>query len=130
MLTRCYNESSSSYPEYGGRGIQVCERWRNDPWAFFEDMGKKPNPKDTVDRIDVNGDYTPENCRWADTFTQARNTRVRKDNNTGVRGVQYKKDKNRYIVSMQHKGAIVLNKKVRTFDEAVALRKAAEAKYL
>lgn len=74
MLARCRNPNNGSWPDYGGRGIAVCPEWESFE-AFLRDMGKKPRGK-TLDRIDVNGNYEPGNCRWATAKVQARNTRT------------------------------------------------------
>src|SRR3990167_7991121 len=73
MRERCSNPNSSAYPNYGGRGIRVCERW-NEFINFYEDLGKRPT-NHSLDRIDTNGDYTPKNCKWSTSKQQALNTR-------------------------------------------------------
>lgn len=73
MLTRCYNEKATKYKNYGGRGIKVCDRWKNSFNTFLSDMGFPPSDKHTIDREDTNKDYTPENCRWVTQSRQCRN---------------------------------------------------------
>jgi hypothetical protein len=75
MRQRCNNSNDGAYSNYGERGIRVCDSWNNSFENFLNDMGKKPSANYTLDRIDVEGNYTKENCRWADKKTQGNNRR-------------------------------------------------------
>lgn len=73
MKNRCHNERAQDWAHYGGKGIRVCKRWRESFGAFLEDMGRRPTPLHTLDRINPRRGYTPANCRWATRKEQARN---------------------------------------------------------
>jgi hypothetical protein len=77
MKARCFNPANSEFRNYGGRGITVCQRWAADFRNFLSDMGPRPDGQ-SLERLDVNGDYTPENCRWVPIADQLRNTRRNK----------------------------------------------------
>jgi len=76
MRQRCSNKNLKTFKHYGGRGITVCERWRNSFDAFLDDMGRRPSEKHSIDRIDNNGNYEPGNCRWTTQRQQSRNKRT------------------------------------------------------
>jgi hypothetical protein len=75
MKRRCYNDKVKCYPHYGGRGIKVCDRWLQSSQNFIEDMGERPSLLHSLERVDVNGHYCPENCKWATQKEQVKNRR-------------------------------------------------------
>lgn len=75
MKQRCHNPTDAAYPLYGGRGIEVCDRWKNSFELFLADMGPRPTPDHTLERTDNELGYGPGNCRWATQMEQCRNTR-------------------------------------------------------
>ena len=101
MKTRCHNINAQYYKDYGGRGITVCDRW-NSFENFLADMGPKPSPDYSIDRINNDGDYCPENCKWSTAKEQRTNQRPRKDqkwfraHNNILNAVRYSNNQNQF----------------------------------
>jgi hypothetical protein len=123
MIRRCTISTDKDYPRYGGRGVKVCTRWM-DYLNFLHDMGE-PVGDETLDRVDVYGDYTPENCRWAGVATQNRNVRIRQNSKTGVTGVS-KTTAGTYMAKVTLKKQSFYSKCFSTLEEAAAARKELE----
>lgn len=100
IKSRCYNPKVKRYENHGGRGIKVCERWLNSFENFYKDMGNRPSKGHSIDRIDNDGNYCPENCRWATRSEQASNRRVQ--GTIPYYGVS--KDGDKYLVNIFHSG--------------------------
>lgn len=98
MIKRCYNAKDPAYSSYGCRGIRVCKRWRSSFENFFSDMGERPDGK-SIDRINVNGDYEPSNCKWSTKSEQQLNRR-KIGKTSKYRGVCYCSHYNKYIAQV------------------------------
>jgi hypothetical protein len=75
IIARCYNQNETGFKNYGGRGIVMCEAWKNSFQSFLKDMGRRPTPTHTIDRINNNGNYEPSNCKWSTKKEQGKNKR-------------------------------------------------------
>ena len=103
MKKRTLNPKNKHHINYGGRGITICDEWKNDFVPFYNwamTNGYEENKGLSIDRIDNNGGYYPENCRWTTKVIQGRNQRIRKNNKSGYKGVNYHKSTGKYQASI------------------------------
>lgn len=125
MMQRCNNPNNTYYYNYGGRGIKVCERWLGfDGFEnFAQDMGQKPSKEYSLDRIDNERGYSPDNCRWTTRVIQNHNQRVRKDNSSGYKGVHWNAKGRKWEARMSINGKIHNLGFHSTKQEAIKARK-------
>lgn len=123
MLNRCRNKNISKYSYYGGRGIKVCERWATSFENFIHDMGDRPEGM-TIERVDVNGDYCPENCKWDSRMEQMRTIRSR--SKWGIKGVVKRANGWAVYIGLNYKKIYVGCST--DFFEACCMRKSSEIK--
>lgn len=125
MVNRCYSDKNSSYKNYGGRGIKVCDEWSCQQFGLFNfnrDMGDRPKNM-SLDRIDVNGDYCKENCRWVDSSMQGYNKRILETNTSGKTGISWYKQTNKWLARITKNKKVIHIGYFESFDEAVQARK-------
>ena len=122
MKARCFNKQNPNFHYYGGRGITVCEDWKSSFETFLRDMGQKPFDKATLDRIDVNGDYKPENCRWISIQMQQRN---RRDNND-FPGIYFEPSRKRWRADITYFGKRIFLGRFKDLEGAKSARTVAE----
>lgn len=102
IKARCFNPNHINYRNYGGRGVTMCDRWKDSFENFLADMGSPPSPQHTIDRIDSNGNYEPGNCRWTDRRTQARNTRTIQLNPVAVCLIRHMRRRGSKLTDLGH----------------------------
>lgn len=138
MKSRCYNKSNPAYENYGGRGIKVCDRWLGEDgfYNYVMDIGM-PKKGESLDRINNNLGYSPDNCRWTSSYEQRQNQRRTKEREKeGLpAGVSYDaspdhKRRKHWLARLEVNGKRVLNKRFMTKDEAINARLAAEKEFL
>lgn len=131
MKRRCYDKKNKDYHNYGAKGVKVCEKWKDSFINFLKDVGYRPSLEYSIDRIDSNGDYEPNNVRWADKTTQIRNRKGWKNklNQGNFRGISWRKDSNKWSVriGINYKNINLGN--FSTKEEAIKIRLLAEKKY-
>lgn len=123
LKKRCYNKNYRDYKYYGGKGVIVCDEWLNDVKVFYNwaiNNGYKENL--SIDRISSDGNYSPENCRWADSHIQGINQKIQRNNKSGYKGIHFSKTENKY------RAQIGFNKKQITIGRFDSIKQALEAR--
>ena len=127
MMRRCYDKNAVNYGRYGGKGVRVCKEWKNNFEGFaLWSLSNGYSDVLELDRKDFNGNYSPENCRWVDLFTQAHNKGINHNNTTGVKGVSYMKKTGKYRAYIMRYGERYHLGSYDTIEEASKARRAAE----
>lgn len=128
MKNRCNDPKNSSYEYYGARGITYDPKWEKF-LGFWEDMSEFYSDKLELDRIDPNGNYNKENCRWENESIQSFNTRKAKNNTTGRTGISFDKKLNSFVAYIYFQNKRIHLGTFKNYNEAVNARSEAEIKY-
>lgn len=132
MISRCYGNTELSQKYYISRGIVVCDRWLEENCQgllnFLEDMGHPPT-NFSLDRIDPDGNYCKESCRWVNKSLSAFNTRLRENNTSGRSGVSWNEKLGKWRARITHQGIEIYLGVYSSFEEACSVREAAELQY-
>lgn len=128
MVERCHKIDSPSFYNYGARGLTVCDRWLESAFNFYEDMGPCPEGM-SLERVDNNKGYSPDNCTWASKSMQQFNQRMDPNNTSGRTGVYWRKDRETWSVQIDFQGKTIRLGCYKDFDKACEVRAQAELKY-
>lgn len=130
MKSRCYLKTSSSYSNYGLRGIRVCDEWKSSFLAFKAwSLANGYTDSLTLDRINVDGDYCPSNCRWVSLSVQGFNKRIQNRNTSGCVGVSFNKQERKWVAYISKNRTFHFLGTFANKDDAIAARKQAEQYY-
>lgn len=129
MIERCYNKKGKDYEKYGARGIRMSDSWRASFDTFILDMGDRPTPQHSIDRIDNDGNYCKENCRWATKEEQSRNRKVFKNNRSGTMGMDYNSDNKKWRARIYVNGKRIHGGEFKSLKDAISKRKLLELEY-
>lgn len=128
MITRCTNPNNKDYPNYGGRGITVCQEWLDSFEVFYRDMGDIPEGM-SLDRVDNNKGYYKDNCKWSTNSEQKHNRRTFRSNTSGRTGVHFQKTDGKWVAKIGFQNKLIYLGLFTDFEEAVRAREAAELEY-
>lgn len=130
IKTRCFYENSDSYKNYGGRGITICQEWVESFESFRSwAMSNGYSDKLTIDRIDVDGDYCPDNCRWVSMSVQEFNKRTLQRNTSGRTGVSFNKKDKRWVAYISFDKQFHFLGSFKCVEDAIKARESAEIKF-
>ena len=129
MKQRCGNKNAANYKRYGGKGISVCSAWER--YSLFHDWAMANGYAEhlTLDRIDNNGNYEPDNCRWATYTTQNRNQQISSRNKSGIRGVHFNRKRNKWAAEIKIDGKNIRLGMFTNISEAATARLQGENTY-